>query len=269
MKGQFPAMMEFIKTLARQAGAIALADGMRLQSGNIHTKATARDLVTDTDRKVEEFIVSELGKRFPEYGIYGEENGGKHAEREYCFVIDPIDGTTSFVRGFPNWCVSIGLTRKGRSVAGAVYQPVTGDLYYAEEGKGSFVNGLRLQVSQRERLEECVLITGFACLRAQFKEENNLKFVARIAPELTDLRKFGSAALDCCMTARGAADGFWELFLQPYDVAAGIVIVREAGGTVTDLFGGKEFPGSGFICTNGKIHEKLLKYFYDFKNLRR
>ena len=262
-------MIEFLKNLARQAGALALADGLHLHSANIHTKATARDLVTDTDRKVERFIIDELEKRFPDYGIYGEESGREHAEREYCFVIDPIDGTTSFVRGLPNWCVSIGLARNKRPVAGVVYQPTTDELYYAEEGKGSFVNGLKLHVSARENLEKCVLSTGFACLRAQCKEENNLKFVARIAPELTDLRKYGSAALDCCLTASGALDGFWELDLQPYDIAAGVVIVREAGGVVTDLRGGDEFPGCGFMCTNGRIHEKLLEYFYDYKNLRR
>ena len=262
-------MMEFIKRLAKQAGALALADGMRLDSSGIHTKETARDLVTDTDRKVEQFIITELKKRFPEFGIYGEESGRDHSEREYCFVIDPIDGTTSFIRGLPNWCVSIGLARNGKSVAGAVYQPTTGDLYCAEEGKGSYLNGMRLRVSEHSEIGECVLTTGFACLRAQFQEENNLKFVARIAPELTDLRKYGSAALDCCMTASGATDGFWELYLQPYDVAAGTVIIREAGGVVTDLYGGDGFPGRGFIATNGRIHEKLLKYFYDYKNLRR
>ena len=262
-------MMEFIKRLAKQAGTLALADGMHLQSGSVHTKATARDLVTDTDRKVEEFIITELEKRFPEFGIYGEESGKDRAEREYCFVIDPIDGTSSFVHGLPNWCVSIGVTRNGAPVAGVVYQPPTDELYCAEEGKGSFVNGFRIRVSERTELADCILSTGFYCLRAQWKEETNLKFIARIAPELTDLRKYGSAALDCCLTARGATDGFWELCLAPYDVAAGVVIVREAGGVVTDLYGGDEFPGRGFIATNGNIHEKLLSYFRDFKNLKR
>jgi len=262
-------MMEFIKQLAKQAGALALADGTRLQSANIHTKTTARDLVTDTDRKVEEFIITELKKRFPEFGVYGEESGKEHSEREYCFVIDPIDGTTSFIHGLPNWCVSIGLARRGTPVAGAVYQPRTGDLYYAEEGKGSFLNGMRIRGSERTDLGDCVLSTGFACLRARWQEETNLKFVARIAPDISDIRKYGSAALDCCFTACGAVDGFWELSLQPYDIAAGTIIVREAGGVVTDLYGGDDFPERGFMCTNGKIHEKLLEYFYDYRNLRR
>ena len=262
-------MIEFLKQLAKQAGAIAYADSLQLSSASIHTKSTALDLVTDTDRKVENFIVSELKKRFPDFGIYGEETGKSQADREYCFVIDPIDGTASFVHGLPNWCVSIGLTRNGKPTAGAIFQPVTGDLYYAEEGKGSYVNGFRMQVSSREKLSECILVTGLACLRAQWKEENNLKFIARIAPHLSDLRKFGSAALDCCNTARGVVDGYWELFLQPYDIAAGVVIAREAGAVITDLFGQENFPGSGFLCTNGKIHTELLCYFHDYQNLKR
>ena len=261
-------MIEFLKHLAKQAGAIAYADRQQLKSSSIHTKSTMLDLVTDTDRKVEDFITRELMKQFPEYGIYGEENGKSHPEREFCFVIDPIDGTASFIHGLPNWCVSIGLARHGKPFAGVIYQPATEDLYYAEEGKGSFVNGIRMQVSNRTRLAECIVTTGLACLRAQWKKENNLKFISRIAPELADLRKFGSAALDCCFTARGWTDGYWELTLQPYDIAAGIIIAREAGAKITDLYGRENFPDQGFLCTNGKIHDALLKFFYDYQNLQ-
>ena len=262
-------MIEFLKQLARQAGAIAYADNLRLKAANIHSKANIRDLVTDTDRKVEEFITSELKKQFPDYGIYGEETGKSHTEREYCFVIDPIDGTASFVHGQPEWCVSIGLTRNGKSVAGVIYQPVTDDLFYGEKGKGSYVNGTRMEVTRRDNLTECILATGFACLRAQWKEENNLKFFSRIAPELSGIRRYGSAALDCCRTARGQIDGYWELFLQPYDIGAGDIIAREAGAVITDFYGGDEYPAKGFLCTNGKIHEKMLSFLYDYRNLKR
>ena len=262
-------MLEFLKQLARQAGAIAYADCLRLKADNVHTKSTVLDLVTDTDRKVEDFITAELKRRFPDYGIYGEETGKDHSDREYCFVIDPIDGTAAFVHGQPNWCISIGLTRNGKSVAGVVYQPFTDELYYGEEGKGSFVNGIRMQVSTREVLSECILTTGFSCLRARWTEENNLKFFCRIVPELAGIRRYGSAALDCCYTARGQVDGFWDLFLQPYDIGAGVIIAREAGAVVTDLFGKDDFPNCGFICTNGKIHAKVLGFFHDYKNLKR
>lgn len=262
-------MIEFLKHLAKQAGAIACADNLRLKASNVHTKETALDLVTDTDRKVEDFITSELKKQFPDYGIFGEETGKSHMDREYCFVIDPIDGTASFIHGLPNWAVSIGLTRNGKPVAGVVCQPVTNDLYYAEEGKGSFVNGIQMHVSMHQELSDCILATGFSCLRAQWKEETNLIYFSRIAPLLADVRKFGSAALDCCFTARGMTDGFWELYLQPYDIAAGIIIAREAGAEITDLYGHDAFPEKGFLCTNGKIHKKLLAYFSDYKNLKR
>ncbi|MBO5688471.1 MAG: inositol monophosphatase [Lentisphaeria bacterium] len=261
-------MMEFLKKLAVQAGTVARAEQGTLSGGSIHHKSPL-DLVTDADRKVEAFITGELAEHFPEYGIFGEEHGKKHADREYCFVIDPIDGTASFIHGLPNWCVSIGLMRNGRSVAGVVYQPVTGDLYYAAEGQGSFVNGIRLQVSERTELSDCILSTGFFCLRAQWKEENNLRFFNRIAPVLGDIRKYGSAALDLCMTARGVIDGNWELRLEPYDVAAGVIIAREAGATVTDLMGGDSFPTKGILATNGRIHEDILAYFHDFKALNR
>jgi myo-inositol-1(or 4)-monophosphatase len=261
-------MMEFLKNLAVQAGTMAKAEQISLSGGNIHHKSPL-DLVTDTDRKVEEFITGELAKRFPEYGIFGEEHGKSHADREYCFVIDPIDGTASFIHGLPNWAISIGLMRNGKSVAGVVYQPVMDDLYYAEEGQGSYLNGIRLQVSGRSELCESILSTGFYCLRAQWKEENNLKFFSRIAPLLADIRKYGSAALDLCMTARGVIEGNWELKLNTYDVAAGVIIAREAGATVTDLFGGEDFPDNGILAANGRIHEKVLACFHDFKALNR
>ena len=262
-------MIEYLKTLARRAGAMAHADQLSLTDVNIHSKSNIRDLVTDTDRKVEDFITGELQKHFPEYGIYGEESGKSHADREYCFVIDPIDGTASFVHGQPYWCVSIGLVHSGRPVAGVICQPALDTLFYAEEGKGSFVNGVRMEVSRREDLAECILATGFACLRAQWREENNLKFFNRIAPGLSGIRRYGSAALDCCHVARGQADGYWELCLAPYDVAAGIVIAREAGAVITDLKGKNNFPFDGFLCTNGRIHRQMLAYFHDFRNLRR
>ena len=261
-------MIEFLKQLAVQAGTMALADSKTLTGDHVQKKSML-DLVTDTDRKVEAFITGELAKRFPDCGIYGEEYGKSHADREYCFVIDPIDGTASFIHGLPNWCVSIGLMRHGRSVAGVVYQPETGDLYYAEDGKGSFVNGIRLQASSRTELSGCIMSTGFYCLRAQWREENNLKFFARIAPELADIRKYGSAALDLCFTARGIIDGNWELRLALYDVAAGVIIAREAGAVVTDLFGGEDFPDKGILCTNKHIYGKVFPYFHDFKALNR
>lgn len=262
-------MIEFIKQTAREAGLIALADSQHLKSDQIHKKGTVFDLVTDCDRKVEEYITERIRKRYPGAGIYGEETGKTHVDREYCFIIDPIDGTSSFVHGLPNWCVSIGVHRNGKPVAAAVFQPVTNDLYYAEAGKGAFLNGVQIHVSRNRKLADCIVGTGFSCLRAQWKEENNLQFFSRIAPMVTDIRKYGSAALDCCLTARGSLDANWEMILAPYDIAAGELILLEAGGEITDLFGGDSYPDKGILCSNGIIHKEMLSFFHDYRCLQK
>jgi len=266
---EYTIMLEFLKELAKQAGAIAYADLLQLKTSNIHSKGNVLDLVTDTDRKVENFITSALREHFPDYGIFGEENGKSNADREYCFVIDPIDGTASFVHHLPNWCISIGLFHNGKSVAGVIYQPVMDNLFYAEKGKGAYCNGVALHVTQHANLEDCIVGTGFSCLRAQWREENNLKYFSAIAPLVSDIRKYGSAALDCCLVASGSLDAFWELYLQPYDVAAGIIILQEAGGKVTDLKGGHSFPAYGVMATNGVLHDKMLSFFTDYRHLQR
>ena len=260
-------MIEFMKSIAKQAGAIALAGQLELQKKRIHTKGNARDLVTDTDRAVEEFICSRIREEYPQYGIFGEETGKSDSDSEYCFIIDPIDGTASFVHNLPNWCVSIGLHKNGEPIAAVVYQPSMNDLYYAEKGKGAYLNGLRLHVSTCDTLVESIVGTGFFCLRAGWKEENNLKYISRIAPLVCDLRKYGSAALDACLVARGSLDAWWELCLAPYDIAAGVLILTEAGGKITDLHGGSEYPHKGIMGSNGAIHSTLLKFFEDHKDL--
>lgn len=262
-------MMEKLKSIAYQAGKIALADMVLLEEKNIHKKSTVLDLVTDTDKKVEDFIISRLKQHFPSYGIYGEETGKDHADSEYCFIIDPIDGTASFVHGLPNWGVSIGLARNGKSIAGVIYQPVMDKLYYAEEGKGAFCNGRRLSASHRSTLADAIAVTGFFCLRAGWKEENNLKYFTRIAPHLNDIRKFGSAAVDCCKVAEGIIDFYWELFLAPYDMAAGVIIASEAGALVTDLHGGEDYPDMGLLISNKPLQKEVLKFFTDFQALHR
>ena len=262
-------MIELLKETAFQAGKIALADMERLSIENIHNKSNVLDLVTDTDRKVEEFIVSRLKKHFPAYGIYGEETGKDHADSEYCFIIDPIDGTASFTHKLPNWGISIGLTRNGQVIAGVIYQPVMDKLYYAERGKGSYCNGRKLACSNRARLCDAIAVTGFYCLREGWKEENNLRYFSRIAPHLCDIRKFGSAAVDCCKVAEGIIDFYWELCLQPYDMTAGAIIASEAGALVTDLHGGNNYPAMGLLISNVPLQKEVLPFFTDFQALHR
>lgn len=262
-------MIEFVKSVAVRAGKLALYEQSCMNSSNIHRKDTDKDLVTDADRKVEQFIISELKKSYPDFDVLGEESGMSANKSEYCWIIDPIDGTTSFAHGFPQWSVSIGLHRNGEPLLGVVYAPVFDELYYAEAGRGAYCNGVRLTVSKRDKLIDSIATFGIFCVRAGWTEEENMKFASRLAPQLCDIRKCGSAALDFCYIARGIGDAYWELSLMPYDFAAGMLIVTEAGGRVSDLYGGDEFPQKGIICTNGLIHEQMLANFYDFQNLRR
>ena len=262
-------MIEFVKQTAIRAGLFALSEQRRLDTSAIYSKETAKDLVTDTDRAVEQLIVSELEKRFPGYGIYGEEFGHSNTNSEYCWLIDPIDGTASFIHGLPNWAISIGLHKNGVPVLGVVYSPVMNKLYYAETGKGSWCNGEKLSVSPYQKLSDVIDSTGIACIRSEWTEENNLKFLSRIAPKVVDFRKYGSAALDCCSVASGQLGAYWELKLEPYDYGAGELIVTEAGGRVSDLYGKNNYPEHGIIFTNSSIHDEILQEFYDYKALHK
>jgi len=253
--------MDFIKSLALEAGKLGLEESARLQDVDIHFK-NEKDLVTSADRKVEAYIIGRIKEEFPGHDIYGEETGMLENGSDYQWVIDPIDGTASFVHELPFYSVSIALRHKGKTIQAAVYSPRLEELFYAEKGHGAFLNEKRLKVSKRTRLVESILATGFACLRENWTD-NNLKYFNRIMPVIRDIRRHGSAALDLCYVAAGRFDGFWEMNLKPYDYAAGILIVKEAGGKLCDFEGGSDYSGKGIIATNGKIDAELKQYFRD------
>ncbi len=254
-------MLKFIENLAKSAGNMALEERKHFSSDEIHFK-NAKDLVTDVDRKVEQFIRGEIAAVYPDHAILGEEGGtvnpGKQAPPEYLWIIDPIDGTTSFVHGSPMYSVSIGLFRNGKPYAGAVCVPRLGELYSATLGGGAFCNGKPIHVSPCGELTNSLGITGFACLRAGLPK-NNLPHFCRLAPLIRDIRRYGSAAYDLCSVAAGTADFFWEMELQPYDVAAGGLILTEAGGTITDFSGGPDYPRRGIVASNGTLHNAVLQ----------
>ena len=249
-------MLEFIKNIAEEAGNRLLAFSGNFDTGELQFKS-ARDLVTVYDKQTEEFIVGEILKRYPDHAIFAEESGKSENSGEYCWIIDPIDGTTSFVHQQPFYSISIALQKAGETVLGLVYAPKMGEMFWAEKGRGAFMNDSPVKVSSSDKLINSVLATGFACLRAGMKE-NNLAAFCRIAPEIRGIRRYGSAALDLAYTACGKLDGFWELNLKPYDVAAGIIILQEAGGQVTDFKGEANFPEQGIVATNKFIHNELL-----------
>jgi len=252
-------ILPFIIEISKAAGEITLAESgssSGLNKDGLQFKS-AKDLVTNTDREVEEYIVSEIQKKFPEHSIWGEETGKTESGSEYTWIIDPIDGTTSFVHNQPFYSISIALHRDDEPIAAVVYAPKLGELFSASKGGGAFLNGERIFVSEADELINSVLGTGFACLRADMKD-NNLRFFNKILPKIRGVRRYGSAAVDMAYVAAGRFDGFWEMNLNLYDIAAGHLLVTEAGGQVLDFESGLNFPKKGIIATNGKITKELI-----------
>lgn len=251
-------MLDFIREIIVAAGDMCRRGQQFLEDVQIDFKGP-KDLVTDVDREVERFLVRTIKERFPDHDIIGEEDGTQLSGSEYCWIIDPIDGTTSFCHGQPFFAVSIGLRRWTELVAGGVFAPMLDQLFLAERGSGAMLNERPITVSACTRLDASVLATGFACLRAGMTH-NNLRYVNDLLPHIRDIRRCGSAALDLAYVAAGKVDGFWELNLNWYDIAAGVLLVTEAGGTVSDFFGGSTYPESGIVASNGFIADALLAY---------
>ncbi len=253
--------------LARGAGAILLDGLNQIHAGNggaLRFKSSPGDVVTEYDQRSEDFIVSELRRRYPAHAIVGEEGGAyaaggpASAPAHYEWQIDPLDGTTNFLHGFAMFSVSIGLLIDGVPAVGVVYSPATNDLYAAARGLGATWNGRPIHVSCVDALERALLITGFPYDYAQ-SPHNNLRAFDAFNRRSQAVRRIGSAALDLCLVASGQMDGYWETKIKPYDIAAGIVIVREAGGVVTDSAGGDTMLASGdIVASNGLIQSAML-----------
>ena len=250
-------MQGFLRGIVLEAGRVSLDFRARLSELAVSAKAeSSKDLVTEADRAVERFLTDEIGKRYPEHAIWGEEHG-QRAGKEYRWVIDPIDGTASFVHDQPFYAVSVGVEKAGEVVLAAVNGPVLGELYEAKLGGGARCNGRAIRVSRRARMEESMVATGFACLRANLAE-NNLPYFNLIAARARGIRRYGSAALDLCYVGCGRLEGFWELNLEHYDVAAGSLIVTEAGGRYSDFAGKAAGVPGRVLASNGLIHEEMM-----------
>ena len=247
--------LSVIESIVREAGVIAMRYFKDLDTVGI-IKKSPRDLVTDADVAVEAFLKDALEKAYPQYGFWGEESG-QTANQTNRWIVDPIDGTHSFSKGQYFWSISVALEIEGDLVAGAVYAPALDDLYIAEKGKGANKNGKAIVVSSESSLASSMIATGFACLRS-YLQENNLKRFCRIAEETTGQRRFGSAAMDLCLVADGQVDAFWEQELNLYDVAAGALIAKEAGATVTDFKGNEGVFPKQILVTNGGIFDQII-----------
>lgn len=224
------------------------------------TKKGRIDLVTEADVAVEREIQSRIHARFPDHAFLGEESGPSSGATgaSHRWIVDPIDGTTNFAHGLALFCVSIGLEIDGRMAVAAVYDPMAGELFTAERGGGAYLNGRRLQVTTESAIVNGLLVTGFPYAPGDRRAEQ-LDIFAEMLAEAQAVRRLGSAALDLCLVAAGRFDGFWEQGLQPWDVAAGGLIVEEAGGRVSDYHGAAFDPfARQIVASNGALHQGLL-----------
>jgi myo-inositol-1(or 4)-monophosphatase len=226
----------------------------------IETKSSAIDLVTDVDRASDELIVRRIAQAFPDDTVLTEETGrAREGSSGYRWVIDPLDGTTNYAHGLPHYAVSLGIEREDERVVGVIFDPMRQELFSCERGAGAFLNDEPIRVSSASALEESLLATGFAYDVHSGKLEN-LEYFARFMRRARAVRRAGSAALDLAYVACGRFDGFWEMHLHSWDVAAGLLLIEEAGGRTSDLDGGPA-PASGerLVASNGVLHEALLE----------
>ncbi|HBY06276.1 MAG TPA: inositol monophosphatase [Chloroflexi bacterium] len=249
-----------IETWARGAGEILLSGlGQKIQ---IDHKSEI-DLVTEIDRRSEDFLLKAIRQNYPNDRIVAEESGILQGSNGHVWHIDPLDGTVNYAHGIPFFSVSIGYEEDDGLRLGVVYDPVRDELYSAERGQGAFLNGKPLQVSWADRLIRSLLVTGFP-YDIQKIRENNLDHYANFSLVSQGVRRLGSAALDLCYVAAGRLEGFWEIQIQSYDIAAGALIVEEAGGMVTDVRGGPGYltPPCSVLASNGQLHQAMLEVLW-------
>ncbi|MEX0309827.1 MAG: inositol monophosphatase family protein [Tateyamaria sp.] len=256
---QGSANLNIMMKAARKAGRSLVKDFREVENLQVSMKG-AGDFVSKADLAAEEILKEELRTARPNYGWLAEEGGeedGEDPTRRW--IVDPLDGTTNFLHGLPHWAVSIALEHKGQIVAGVVYDAAKDEMYFAEKGSGAFMNDSRLRVSGRRQLIECVFATGLP-FGGRSDLPETLKELARLMPTCAGVRRFGSAALDLAYVAAGRYDGYWERRLNAWDLAAGLLIVREAGGLVEPLVeGGSILDDGEIICANEHMFGQLAK----------
>lgn len=253
-------MLNTAITAARKAGNIIARSVDRVDALTITNKAQ-NDFVTEVDQKAEMTIIEIISKAYPSHSFLGEETGhsGTDDKSEYLWIIDPLDGTTNFLHGFPQFAVSIALQHKGEITQAVVYDPINQDLYTASKGEGAQLNNRRLRVTGRKSLQGALLGTGFPFKQQQHLDVYLETFKA-LFPDTAGIRRPGSAALDLAYLAAGRIDGFWEIGLNAWDIAAGVLLVKEAGGFVGDFSGGDEYLKTGnVVAGNEKVYEDILK----------
>jgi myo-inositol-1(or 4)-monophosphatase len=252
------ALLKVMSDAARKAARGLNRDFGELAELQVARKAPA-DFVSAADLKAEQTIFEMLSKARPGYGFLGEERGLiEGTDKTHTWIVDPLDGTTNFLHAIPHFAINIALQREGAVVAAVTYNPVSNDLFWAEKGKGAFVNDKRLRVAARTRMDEAVMATGIPFL-GHGQHATFLKELHQISQRVAGVRRFGSAALDLAWVAAGRYDAYWERDLNPWDLAAGILLVTEAGGRVTNAQGEDDVLGTGSVCAgNLEIQPQLL-----------
>jgi myo-inositol-1(or 4)-monophosphatase len=255
----YSATINVMVKAARRAGRSLKRDLGEIEHLQVSLKGPA-NFVSLADKRAEEILYADLAKARPGYGFIGEEGGTREGpDKSHTWIVDPLDGTTNFLHGIPQFAISIGLAREGTMIAGVIYNPANDELYIAERGKGAFLNDQRLRVAGRRKLDECVVACGLPHIgrgdHGLFRRE-----MSAIQDRVAGLRRFGAASLDLAFVAAGRLDGFWERDLSPWDIAAGQIMIREAGGIVSDI----DTPGDplvtgNIVCGNEFVHGELVK----------
>ncbi len=249
---------------ARKAAAIINRASLDLDLIRVTAKGRS-DFVTEVDRAAEAAILTTLSTAYPQHTFLAEESGASHPETdaEYRWIIDPLDGTTNFIHGFPQYAVSIGLEHRGQMTQAVVFDPTRNELFTASRGRGAFLNDRRMRVSRRAKLSEALIGTGFPFRQLEHLDEY-VRMFKRITEETAGIRRPGAAALDLAYVAAGRLDGFWEFGLSPWDMAAGSLLIVEAGGLVSNFDGTDDFlHGGDIVCGTPKVFDQLLALVQD------
>ena len=242
----------------RKASKTLIRDFGEVENLQVSLKGPG-DFVTNCDKKVEKILIDELLKARPSYSILSEEIGEINNDDSFKWIIDPIDGTSNFLHGIPHFAISIGLEHNKEIVCGIIYDPIKDEMFTAEKGNGSYLNNQRMRVSSRSKLKDCIIFTGGPKRTAKDRELSLKEYNNFSSKVLVPIRKLGSGSLDMAYVAAGRCDGFWQRNLNYWDIAAGIVLVKEAGGFVTDFKGNNEYiENKTILVTNSKINEEMI-----------
>lgn len=253
--------MSFLETAqhaARQAAMVLTDNFGKITQTDIIEKRQ-NDFLTFVDKQAEETILNIIGSQFPDHTFLAEEGGGRQSDSDYKWIIDPLDGTKNFITGIPVFAISIALSHGNDIILGVIFDPLRNEMFYAQQGKGAFLNGEPIKVSPRSVLKDAMLATGFPFRHKTYLHQYMQCFES-IFEQISGVRRMGAAAIDLAYVACGRLEGYWELALGPWDMAAGLILVREAGGKVSDFWGREDYlPNEYFLSSNGLIHGSLLE----------